>query len=86
MVFRIFVLSLFLLAANLPINYNLPPAFYFCSGGDDDYISRPAFLFEPELTNMPQWAPLYLTWNRYYSNVWTILFFYAFSVPRCFDA
>jgi hypothetical protein len=70
MVFRIFVLSFVLFAVNLPVSSSLPPAFSFCSGGDDDYVSRPAFLFQPELTNMPQWSPLYLTWNKYYNSLW----------------
>ena len=68
MVFRIFVLFFALLVISLLLSYNLPPAFC-CSGGGDN-ISRPAFLFDPEVTNTPQWAPLYLTLNQYYNDAW----------------
>ncbi len=71
MVLRIFVLCFaLLLIASLPLSRNLPSMLYRCAGGDDDYVSRPAFLFQPQMADAPEWEPLYFTWNKYYGNKW----------------
>jgi hypothetical protein len=45
-------------------------SFYWCSGGDEPMISRPAFLYEPQLVNTPQWSPLFLTSNYLFDESW----------------
>ena len=48
----------------------LPAISNFCAGSDEDVISRPAFLFDPELSNGQDLKPLYFTWNDFYDNTW----------------
>ena len=67
---KTFAICFLLLAASAGFVTTLPTIAHFCSGGDDDTPSRPAFLFDPELTGQPEYRPLYFTWNKYYDNLW----------------
>ncbi|MCX6144503.1 MAG: hypothetical protein NTZ35_14945, partial [Ignavibacteriales bacterium] len=67
---RTFAICSLLFVASVGVISTVPSISRLCSGGDDDEPSRPAFLFDPELTGEPEYRPLYFTWNKYYDNGW----------------
>ncbi len=66
---KIFIGSLLLLTSLAFIRL-LPTIMNLCSFDCDDVESRPAFLFNPELTGTAGLRPLYFTWNPLYDNSW----------------
>jgi len=69
MALRAFVLFSALFITSFSFRTNTASTFYWCSD-PGPLISRPAFLFEPQLANTPQWSPLYLTNNYLFDESW----------------
>jgi len=67
---KTFAVCFLLLVASAGVISTVPSISHLCAGGDDEEPSRPAFLFDPELTGQPEYRPLYFTWNKYYDSTW----------------
>ena len=69
---KIFAVFLLVFVSTAALVRTLPTLSRICSGGDYE-PSRPAFLFDAELTSEPGWRPFYFTWNHLYDYEWTEL-------------